>query len=194
VSKSYLQNVINYCKQENIPVLFEPTSVFKAKKIFGLDPELLHQVKYITPDKHEAKMLSEMYYEKGFKSANNHKQYLIPGLEKESDYALTLLNMFENVIVKCGSSGCLVATNHSKWKITHVQPKIVEKIESVTGAGDTLVGVVIGGLSLSGTNPSHEELVKLVTAGVRGAELSIQSPFATSPQLHPLLLPFSRQS
>jgi pseudouridine-5'-phosphate glycosidase/pseudouridine kinase len=200
LSCEYLEHIARYCIQEHIPLLFEPTSVVKATKIYHMHPSLLKAIQFITPDAYEAKKLSEMYVSLGLEShLASEVDHVFPGLEQETESLLTLLNLFDNVIVKCGWRGVLVGTSRTTptsptpialrvgkryWNVTHIQPQVMKNVVSVTGAGDSLVGVVLAGLHNS-LPIHHSDLVRIVTCGVRAAEYTIQSPLSVSPLITP---------
>jgi pseudouridine-5'-phosphate glycosidase/pseudouridine kinase len=190
IEYEYLEYISKYCIENNVPLLFEPTSVFKSMKVYQLNPELLKAVKYITPDAFEAKKMRDFYYSLGLKSQlQNHEIHYINGLESESESMLTLLNVFDHVILKCGWRGVLVGSSdgiqgipvgNKRWSITHLEPNNADDVVSVTGAGDTLVGVLVAGISKREA-VTHKELVQIVKKGMNAAELTIQSSLAVSP-------------
>lgn len=173
-----------YSKKYDIPLVFEPTSVPKSTKLFDVD---YSAVKYITPDSYEAKHLAKLF-EDGPHIYDGMIE--LQGLEQETKSMYKLLDRIPNVIVKCGSRGCLVGTNHKHKQITHIKARKVDVV-SVTGAGDTLVGVFVGGISdcyASNRVIDHDTLVTLAEKSVRAAELTVTSKFAVSPSLSKDLL------
>jgi pseudouridylate synthase / pseudouridine kinase len=212
IGHEYLEHVSKFCIEKNVPLLFEPTSVPKSIRIYGMNLLLLKAVKFVTPDLYEAKKMREVYYALGLTSfLTNHSEYYFKGLEMETDALLTLLNLFDNVLIKCGSRGVLVGTSREsmgnsfemgdiqvgkrKWKISHLEPNVIREVVSVTGAGDSLVGVVIAGLSTH-EQPhliSHADLLDLVKRGMKAAELTIISPLSVSPMIVPSLLFTNKQ-
>jgi sugar/nucleoside kinase (ribokinase family) len=113
--------------------------------------------------------------------------------------ALSLLQLFDNVIVKMGSKGCLLATSRKTdrivWKVSHISALNIANVVDVTGliiiltpgAGDSMVGVIIAGLSKC--HPiDHTNLLHLVKAGMKAAAYTLQSPLAVSDKITPELL------
>jgi pseudouridylate synthase / pseudouridine kinase len=127
---------------------------------------------------------------------------------------INLLPFVQNLIVKCGERGVLVGIRisgqdiqASPWSRTtgrpihrfvvargksskemvvlqHFAPPIVENLVSVTGAGDTFVGILLANLIQDPETFLHpERLKKALVAAQHGAALTLQSASAVSPLL-----------
>lgn len=83
-----------------------------------------------------------------------------------------------------GEHGCLVGTFD---RITHIKPKKQVEIVDVTGAGDSLVGVIVAGLSKKGLG-GHDELCKIIKCGMKGSEYSLMSERSVSEKITPEIL------
>lgn len=135
---------------------------------------------YITPDESELiVMANEISIEK----------LEIPHLKDLSHDILTaaskLLTVVDKAIIKLSSKGVLLGQSSDKKAIwTHLKPfKVHDNIVSVTGAGDSLVGALLSGLSRSPTSLTHQQFEELVKACMKAAELSILCNRAVSDRL-----------
>ncbi|KAJ3381076.1 hypothetical protein HDU84_005388, partial [Entophlyctis sp. JEL0112] len=178
--------------------VFEPTSVPKAAKIFevmnlGITLQMLREtVKFITPNDLE---LSEIY-SKALKYGyiDGEVSWKLPAdMKVSSEVALAALSLsmiFDTIIVKLGSDGVFaiskcfysasyyeslkirgyrVAVWNEKLLIHFPSYKTEGPVVSVTGAGDSMVGVMLTGLS---RNLKIEEILE---AGLMGAKFSLES-------------------
>ena len=165
----------------NAPILFEPTSVSKSRKVFEIG-QGIKNVKFITPDRYEAKAMSLMVKEK-------EEVAVIDGLEEQCEAMSSLLYQFPNVIIKCGEKGCLVGTSRPSSRncntgkrsppeinVTHLSPTRRVNVVNVSGAGDSLVGVVVSSLSDIDYPAfvSHRALLEIVKEGMRAAEMTCE--------------------
>lgn len=185
-----------------ISLLFEPTSSAKCFKVFEMrNPSA---VKIVTPNSLELKKLAKYIKESdtSFKrevtwkdgsfcfilGGSGSKLILLTSFNREFiAYLLTLLSVFDHVVVKVGSMGVLYGSrlNGSACNITHISASKVETIVSVTGAGDSLVGTLVAGISKYKGDLDHETMVKIIRAGVRAATLTLESPLAVSEKISP---------
>jgi sugar/nucleoside kinase (ribokinase family) len=171
--------------QSTTPILFEPTSVWKSSKIFKLG-KWINNVKFITPDYDEGVEMSDWIDGK----VDLPEIQSIPIAHQfASDIMSKLLFQFPNVILKCGVNGCVVGTSrpssrncttgkqpHPEISITHIKPTRKVDAVSVSGAGDSLVGVVSSLLSAEEypSFVSHKRLVEIVTEGMEAAQLTCE--------------------
>ncbi|TPX66679.1 pseudouridylate synthase [Spizellomyces sp. 'palustris'] len=192
------QRILETCAENNIPVLFEPTSEIKAFRLFNLDHNLLKaSIKYATPNEGE---LSAMAW--GYQSAKDQCN----GLPKQEDDAARLHrgrglmlgqdNLQSNItvvgkviptiIVKRGREGVLIARDGS-ISVTLGPTQIYNDCISVTGAGDSMVGTLVTGLSryysLKSGEPTVEDLRRFAIAGMRAAEMSLMTDRAVAKDL-----------
>ena len=199
VSRDTLVSLFKVCISKRIPILFEPTSVSKSMKLIDLIDA--HQdiscFSFITPDYHELQTIAQILKNR---KVNSHiprprftgKQLGDGELDDIKDQIETMLICFPNVVIKLGKRGCLVGTRRSGsrrcnidgkvsepvYKITWVQGNRPLQIVNVNGAGDSLVGVLVAGLSHIDNDIAvlpHEKLVELVRKGVLAAELTCES-------------------
>ncbi|KNC98584.1 uncharacterized protein SPPG_06269 [Spizellomyces punctatus DAOM BR117] len=198
LSRRCTQRILETCAENNIPVLFEPTSEIKAFRLFNLDHNLLKaSIRYATPNEGE---LSAMAW--GYQSANDPCN----GLPNQEDDAARLRrgrglmwgqnNLQSNItvvgkviptiIVKRGREGVLIARDGS-ISATLAPTQIYNDCISVTGAGDSMVGTLVTGLSrhysLKSGEPAVEDLRRFAGAGMRAAEMSLMTDRAVAKDL-----------
>jgi len=139
----------------NIPVHFEPTSVPKSLKVFH-DPAtvLAGCFKSISPNQHELVAMSNaalkalpVIEDKLMTDKITQDQLQrLPNIAKDClPYAFHLSHYFRAIITKLGDHGCLVTGQSNGRPIFHYfeAHKIPGQIKSVTGAGDSFVGVFL---------------------------------------------------
>lgn len=113
----------------------------------------------------------------------------------------TLLPKFSRIIVKLGSRGVVLVVPSSlkeptskssnKFILRYLKPQnVIENCVSVTGAGDSMVGTIVSGLSQSpvtdsnkGNHVNIDKWTLLVEAGMRSSLLTIMSPRAVSDKI-----------
>ncbi|KAJ3208888.1 hypothetical protein HDU67_006490 [Dinochytrium kinnereticum] len=111
------------------------------------------------------------------------------------DAAISLSVLFKYNIVKLGKDGVLLVEKmeDNVLSLTHINPDcVLINCESVTGAGDTLVGTLISYLSNvlhSGAGRvTSDDIHRGVIRGMKAAFETIMSPRAVSPKLSPLMI------
>jgi pseudouridylate synthase / pseudouridine kinase len=137
-------------------------------------------------------------------SIQSSDPFINDAMRQELSALRKMLTLFDNVVVKMGDKGVLVGSavtqqpghkstatyhNYTKdnkcWEISYLPAGKVQNIVNVTGAGDSLVGVLVAGLARH-PNIDHEALCKLVRKGMDAAELTLSSPFAVSDKIKTL--------
>ncbi len=136
--------------EANVPVLLDPAPPRDLK------PSLLNHVTYLTPNQHEAGVLS------GVETVSR---------ENASDVAKKLLNLGPSVVLlKLGSEGLLVATENQEIYIAGHQVSVVD----TTGAGDSFAGAFAARI-LDG-----DGLLDAARYGNLAAALSVTKPGAAT--------------
>jgi pseudouridine-5'-phosphate glycosidase/pseudouridine kinase len=174
-------SLLKDCRSLDKTILCEPTSVPKAVTMIQTIVSCTDKPRiYITPDESELMVMAkEIFIEK----------WQVPSLKEIRpeilNAAAKLLTVVDKAIIKLGSKGVLLGQNIDNTPIwTHLKPfKVHERVISVTGAGDSLVGSLISGLSKSPTSLTHNQFEDLVRACIKAAELSILCDRAVSDQL-----------
>jgi sugar/nucleoside kinase (ribokinase family) len=190
-----MRKLVDYASSLQIPILFEPTSRSKCGRIFMVAYE---KVGLVTPDLTEARTMAGFITHQHREKMDairdmkiDLKRLDVIDLEMEVDWMKALLYCFPNVILKMGSRGCLVGTSRggsrkcnedgkvssSTRMITHLKPTRDVDVVNVSGAGDSLVGVVVSALSQR-EFPSflpHEDLCTIVEAGMKAAEFTVET-------------------
>lgn len=156
-----INKILKQAHDNCIPVLLEPTSAVKIRKVFKESPiDLLRQITYITPNKSElleiAKVLYNRLYSKDGNKFDDENEYL----SIEDSIAL-VSDFIPNTILKRGPLGIVAIGRRSvdlysdsetnpisRPEAVEIKPNetILEAV-SVTGAGDSLVGTLITVLS-----------------------------------------------
>lgn len=174
-------SLLKDCHSLNKIIVCEPTSVPKSVPMIQTIISSAKNPKiYITPDESELMVMANEI------SAD---KFDIPSIKDISPEILSasakLLTVVDKAIIKLGSKGVLLGQNIDKKPIwTHLKPfKEQDKVVSVTGAGDSLVGALVSGLSRSPNSLTHEQFKDLVKACMKAAELSILCNRAVSDRL-----------
>ena len=198
VSLDTMKEILQFCNNRKIPILYEPTSVFKSTKILQILNKL--KIDFATPDYHEMMEMGNWALKK---SNENYEQDLMK-LTKEIHHLpiqvqkiikkigsrlVALLEYTPNIIIKIGKYGVLAVRLHQNIPLNidyiifksesfnqkYISLKhfpsiqMVENPLSVTGAGDSLVGTFSAALSI---NYSFDQAIQL---GLESANLSLQS-------------------
>jgi pseudouridine-5'-phosphate glycosidase/pseudouridine kinase len=174
-------SLLKDCRSLDKTILCEPTSVPKAVIMIRTILSCVDKPRiYITPDESELMVMAkEISIEK----------WKAPSLKEINpeilNAAAKLLTVVDKAIIKLGSKGVLLGQNIDNTPIwSHLKPfKVHEQVVSVTGAGDSLVGSLISGLSSSPSPLTHDQFEELVKACIKAAELSILCDRAVSDQL-----------
>jgi len=152
-----LRQIINRCREENIPLCITPVSSPKIKKL----PESLKGVTWLICNKDEAEALTNLKIESEEDYSEAAKHILGKGVQK--------------VIITRGSKGIIYSTIIGETgTITPPKTDVVD----VTGAGDSLVsGVIFAHLK----GFSTEDACKF---GVTCSSMTIQTSDTVSPNLN----------
>ena len=176
-----LANLLKDCRAFDKVILCEPTSVPKAVTMIRTIVSCVDKPRiYITPDESELMVMAkEIHIDKcQVPSINDISPDILNASAK-------LLTVVDKAIIKLGSKGVLLGQHIDKkpnW--AHLKPfKVHDQVVSVTGAGDSLVGSLLSGLSRSPTSLTHQQFEDLVKACIKAAELSILCDRAVSNQL-----------
>lgn len=199
-----LYYAIRECSKKNIGVLFEPTSVPKSSKLVSVyEKMVLEHKKYggvsiITPDYHETLHLATLF-SKSTILASQVSPSSTPQFNESQikDIPTTLLEAIQTlskyiptIIVKNGKRGCIVCTRRLSsrnctsgekprhvYQITQLPPSRSVNVVNVSGAGDSLVGVVAAILGKSRIDymSGHEAIVKATRKGMEAAQLTCEA-------------------
>jgi len=110
LNTNIIELVVNLCNDRNIPVVVDPVSYEKAKKIKGL----VHKIDYLIPNKREL-----------FSIVNNEREDIITAVHELKSMGA------KEVIVKLGEKGIFVSSENE------FIPPIPYNVVDVTGAGDS---------------------------------------------------------
>ncbi|KAJ3125774.1 hypothetical protein HK098_008234 [Nowakowskiella sp. JEL0407] len=208
LSVSEITRILQYANQFGIPTIFEPTSVMKSVKIFQNAPKVDLVPTFITPNILELGEMLRFVYK------NYNSDRLLMVKIPESDFIpkgknvalVQLLNLnprldvldevsklityFPNIILKMGKLGVVVACRDGEsMKFKRLEPeRILDDVESVNGAGDSLVGTFTTLLSQFDGTPSFEEVCNMVRVSMKAAELSLMSKDNVSKELNTMKL------
>ena len=167
-------------------MLFEPTSVPKSAKLLkALEGIQEKPVIYITPNGDEALAMSKLLPHSDSTKLPELNKIPLDILQAASK----LISAVDKVILKMGPKGVVLLQRESQkvdWR--WIQPaQVLDHVESVTGAGDSMVGSLITGLSRMESLPNASQMEALVKASMQASALSIASPRAVSESLSPAI-------
>jgi pseudouridine kinase len=156
IPKDSIKYIVELCYNNNIPVVAEPVSIDKAKKLIGV----LDKIDYVTPNKEELESIS------GVKIAN----------DEDMKKAVKYLRQkgVKNVIVTLGERGVYISSEEVEKFIEPYQAEIVD----ATGAGDALTAGLVYGIFNGYTLDVSAKL------GLAAASLTISSPYTVNPFLN----------
>lgn len=154
--------IASLCNREKIPLIVDPVSVVKSRKLLGILPK----INYLTPNLNELSALSGLVIKKA-----NDRQLAVEKLMKKG---------VKNIIITGSSRGVyLYSEENPKGEFIGIRRK---KIVDCTGAGDALVaGMVYGLYKNYGLNQS-------VQIGIVISDLTLASPDTVFSQLDEPLL------
>ncbi|KAJ3300446.1 hypothetical protein HK104_000504 [Borealophlyctis nickersoniae] len=160
-----MQTILDACAVYDVKALFEPTSVPKSTKIFGLTPHARNAIKYMTPDAQE---MAEI------------RRGWLDGSRDEDGLPYMVVTM--------GPMGVRVLKGPvDDVPIETFEPtKVLKQCVSVSGAGDSFVGALISGL----VRQDHsKEWVRadIIPSAMKAAELSLMSTRAVGEKLTPAI-------
>ncbi|KAI9020092.1 Ribokinase-like protein [Phycomyces nitens] len=192
ISSDLMRTIGLYCKQANVPLFFEPTSVPKALKVFEHQIISSGAVHYVSPNQYELEAMVDTA--RKLFPAVEHSKIMI---KKTPDIVSRVLPMAHylshfvpNIITKLGEYGCLLVTNNqSHLHSQYFPPETIEPsaIKSVTGAGDCFVGTLLANLLLLGT-ANKANWTDMIQQSQRASILTLQSDLAVSTAINQTLL------
>lgn len=156
IPEESIRYITELCYNNNIPVVVEPVSIDKAKKL----KNVLDKIDYITPNKEELESITEI------------KILDDEDMKKAVKYLRD--KGIKNVIVTLGERGVYVSSEELEKFIEPYQTEIVD----ATGAGDALTAGLVYGIF---NGYSLEVSAKL---GLAAASLTISSPYTVNPFLN----------
>ncbi|MBA4536733.1 winged helix-turn-helix transcriptional regulator [Bacillus aquiflavi] len=159
--KDVLKQIIDLCREEQIPMCVVPVSSPKARKL----PNNLLGVTWLIANKEEAEVLSEITIESEGDFLKAAEEIMKKGVEK--------------VVITRGDKGLVYYTKEGDAGVL-LPPKV--NITDVTGAGDSLVAGIIYG-DLNGLRT--EDACKI---GMTCSLLTLQSPETVNPMLNKHML------
>ncbi|KAJ1674038.1 hypothetical protein EV182_004090 [Spiromyces aspiralis] len=211
-----MRELITTCVVNNIPILFEPTSVPKSLELlksindviksgtFGSSHKL---VDYITPNTYELAAMANFAAEhclapKGVPSPAVVDRHIATNPDLDPQIvanALTLSYVSSALIIKLGAKGSVVVSpihgDLVEVEMRHILPITVESVVNSNGAGDSLVGGILAGLAgLKGFDGpgmpfvTSTQLEGIVARAQRAAVASLQSQQSVSDEICPEML------
>ena len=185
MSVSHMKEVVKFCASSNRTLIFEPTSVPKACKIFKAIDALENLPWMVTTPNYDECMDMAKSIKK-IPTAEMPDSLALENIPQELLFsAHKLLSVFDIAVIKLGSRGVLLGQKMESSAVSwnHHQPEeVAKKVISVTGAGDSMVGSLATALC-NKARPTSEELSQIVKACMTASLLSIQSPLAVSDAL-----------
>lgn len=155
-----IKYILELCQNQNIPVVAEPVSVDKAKKLI----DVLDKIDYITPNKEELESIS------GIKIVNDDDMKRAVKHIKGKGV--------KNVIVTLGERGIYISSDGLEKFIEPYKCEIID----ATGAGDALTAGFVYGIF------NDYPLDISAKLGLAAASLTISSPYTVNPFLNEIQL------
>ncbi|OMJ27853.1 Pseudouridine-5'-phosphate glycosidase [Smittium culicis] len=192
-------SILKFCKEHQIPSVFQPTSLPKCVRLIDAVKETLISVDIITPNALELETMAQHAKEIGL---------LTEGYEPKVDFGDSSVNIPNEIVKNCillselfnyqvitmGKLGVLiVAKNFISGDIgfTHVPSLKPGKIVNTNGAGDSFVGAFLSLITNSDVpksfplNVSSEILARMADKAQRASILSLSSHSPISDQINP---------
>ena len=155
LSKETLFYIVDICGKNNIPVWFEPTSVFKSCKVFESEPDLSY-ITYISPNIYELEKMADYVKQKMSFSSDMHSSIIksVHGdrFEKEKENIISLLySGIHYIVTTMGPDGTLLGYRNGdivdmeSIKFIHFPAPPADVIQ-VNGAGDAMAGCCISSI------------------------------------------------
>ncbi|KAL1934843.1 hypothetical protein VTP01DRAFT_7025 [Rhizomucor pusillus] len=203
ITSEVMASTLKSCNALGIRACFEPTSVVKSLKVF--EHASLLETKTLsltTPNQHELEVMAEEYKLRLGQGVSNEKSILHhfatkvkgPSLAlRMLPHALELSNAIPHVITKMGEEGCLyVGRSEQVPVVKYFEPKHIlpQDVTSVTGAGDSFVGVLLANLTAMAPAFPEDPSVwkKVIDRAQQAAILTLKSTMAVSPSIDSKLL------
>ena len=185
ISTSAMNFILKTCHDKNIPVLFEPTDVYKSFK--PLNSEFNKAITFSSPNFNELRAMSEFIR---YSETKHHEDNEINEKDTQTilkaclEYSMDVLPIIPVLVVSLGKNGTLIvkrgsenndlmprineAFNEDNISATHYPLTTVkDKVESVSGAGDCWITAFFTAL-LKGYNQDQA-----VNAGNQAASMSL---------------------
>lgn len=175
---------------------FEPTDMRIASKPFQLPRDLIHQIKFISPNIYELDSIAKYL---GCCSLIENNEVIIDELFKDTNFIKSVINSsncvaeyIDNVVITLGSNGILVSRRSSSTDLRFFNTKLqynkpsaksdvqhrfygtkkIMNIVNVSGAGDSFnVGFITAMI-----NSCYEDTC--VSVGIEGAKAALNSTSA----------------
>ncbi len=152
-----IQHIANLCRREKIPLIVDPVSAVKSRKLLGI----LSKINYLTPDISELSALSGIV----IKNAADRQKAIGTLMQKG----------VKNIILTHSTRGVYIHSEQTpEGEFINVRRK---KMVDCTGAGDALVAGMAYGLY------KNYELYHSVQIGIVIASLTVTSPETVYSQL-----------
>ncbi|KAI8059482.1 Ribokinase-like protein [Gongronella butleri] len=176
------------CRSLGIPAFFEPTSIPKSVKAFASDVDT-RAIAYTSPNQYELEAMIEHCDTSSAQPLSAAQQ--MPRLDdlpllarQQLEPAWCLSHTIPHVITKLGEHGCLYVSQ-AKKAISYIPPEPLDPstVLSVTGAGDSFVGVLLANLA---RDPLQDDLTTwrgMISCGQKAAIRTLQSKLAVSPSI-----------
>ena len=184
MSVEHMREVIEFCTLTKRILIFEPTSVPKSCKIFDAIKDFENRYDIIVTPNYDETI--EMAKRVVGSSSSELSEYLASELCKDIPKKLLvsagkLLTLFDKAVIKLGPKGVLLGQKDGRRVAWHYfkPQEAPQKIISVTGAGDSMVGSLISALCRVESSDILG-VANAVKSSMKASMLSIQSPRAVS--------------
>lgn len=172
LSRDVLSAICTVSHQKNLTVFHDPTSVSKCSK--AVDAGCLAMIDWLKPDESETWEMARHYIKKmGMDRKLNNLSDCISVLVEHAGV--------KNILVTRGASPVLhghISQSTRRLQIDEYDPLPVERVVSVTGAGDSFCAGVIFGLVTE--QPIH----RCIQYGLRASQLSLMTSRPINEQLN----------
>ncbi|KAG0043137.1 hypothetical protein BGZ83_011786 [Gryganskiella cystojenkinii] len=205
LSVDCIKTILETCQGKDILTFFEPTSVAKCTRALDKSMTTLlssHALQFASPNEYELKAMASAAHsllskqqlasvDKEFSALMQRKTEVKPFFGHDGDHSLlqdayVLSQFIPTLFVKLGPQGVFVLSRFTGLMTTttvsceHFPAHAVERIESVTGAGDSLVASVVTSLhQLAHVRPklSREQGSSLVSPTSRAVNESSETGY-----------------
>ncbi|KAI8340028.1 Ribokinase-like protein [Chlamydoabsidia padenii] len=203
ITANAMETITFVCQSFGVPVFFEPTSVPKSLKLFEGSAQALLSgaIRYASPNQYELNAMVNLTKTQlpppSLQFSVSASSSLLPTeapilAHQCLDNALYLSHFIPHIILKLGEYGCVYVglSNQQKPTVLYLAPEImdVSTIKNATGAGDSLVGIILANLQ---KDPFIQDILlwkQIIQNGQRAAIRTLQSDLAVSPLIDQDLL------
>ncbi|KAJ3227965.1 hypothetical protein HK099_007834 [Clydaea vesicula] len=200
LTENCLKNCLETCFSSKIHVLFEPTSVPKSVKIVNAYSDLKahkkNKIFLCTPNIFELKEMANAV--KKASSGDSFDNMTVLDVVDDNKFSGFVSNdakiLILQLILKCGSHGVILFERIEKTenlakgnsvRVKHYKPrKVLTECVSVNGAGDTMVGVILTGISNFLNVGEKIDFDRLIQSGMDASTLTLLSQLAVSEKLN----------